>query len=69
MVILGPPIFKTLLPWWSVVHQSTENLTIGRFTIPIIANIDAAKSAFWKCSKEYKRRHAGKKKEKDKKKK
>ena len=36
--------------WWSVFHQSTENLIIGIFTTPIIAINEVILMTFWLSS-------------------
>ena len=40
--IAGPLNLTTLAGWWSVFHQSTENLIIGRLIAPTSAKIEAA---------------------------
>ena len=41
----GAPKRLTLAGWCSVLHQSTENLTIGRLTAPTSASTAAARPA------------------------
>ena len=44
--IEGELNFDILAGWWSVFHQSTDHLIIGRFTIPIRVKMAAFLSPF-----------------------
>ena len=44
--IEGEENFEMLAGWWSVFHQSTDHLIIGKFTTPRMAKIEAYLSPF-----------------------
>ncbi len=43
--MVGPPIRRIEAGWWSVDHQFTENLMIGRFTAPTRVRIATVRAA------------------------
>ena len=46
----GEENFDILAGWCKVFHQSTDHFIIGKFTIPITANIEAYLSPFVRSS-------------------
>ena len=55
--IEGPPRRRMLAGWWSVFHQSTENLMMGTLTKPASARMAAARAPRVGSSKARRQRH------------